>query len=159
MAMSADSDLSAILPDILTLGISSFANEHARVKADIERRLRRDWWPNKVLSGELKPNLLTESQFTKAAAYLVLWKYALPMLATWDENDRFYKMISFYKSRYEEEWDEVLRAHHGRNNRIPLLSRVHDRNRTKPGQCCDRWFCAAGNVVLRDARGQRTLWR
>jgi|TARA_R110000796_G_scaffold187889_1_gene304825 hypothetical protein len=109
MAMSADSDLSAILPDILTLGISSFANEHARVKADIERRLRRDWWPNKVLSGELKPNLLTESQFTKAAAYLVLWKYALPMLATWDENDRFYKMISFYKSRYEEEWDEVLR--------------------------------------------------
>jgi len=109
MPMSADTDLSAILPDILTLGIPSFASEHSKGRNDIERRLRRDWWPQKVLSGELKTNLLTESQFTKCAAYLVLWKYALPQLATWDENDRFYKMISFYKSRYEEEWDEVLR--------------------------------------------------
>lgn len=109
MAMSADSNLSAILPDILNLGISSFASEHAKARADLERRLRRDWWPNTAFSGELKPSLLTDSQLTKCAAYLVLWKYAIPMLATWDENDRFYKMINFYKSRYEEEWDEVLR--------------------------------------------------
>ena len=109
MAMSADSDLSAILPDILTLGIDSFASEHPKGKADLERRLRRDWWSNTGRSGELNASLLTESQFTKCAAYLVLWKHALPMLATWDEGDRFYKMINFYKSRYEEEWDEVLR--------------------------------------------------
>jgi len=108
MAMSADSDLSAILPDILDLGLDSFASEHPKAKADLERRLRRDWWPNTGRSGELNATLLTESQFTKAAAYLVLWKHALPKLATWDDGDRFYKMITFYKKRYEEEWDEVL---------------------------------------------------
>jgi|TARA_R110000744_G_C19351384_1_gene560478 hypothetical protein len=109
MAMSADTDLSAILPDILALGIASFAFEHTKAQTDIVRRLRRDWWPNKNLSGEINPQLLTESQFTVAAAYLVLWKYAVPMLATWDDNDRFYKMIGFYKTRYEEEWGEILR--------------------------------------------------
>jgi len=108
MAMSADKDLSAILPDILTLGINSFVSEHSKAKTDLVRRLRRDWWPKKGLSGELNASLLTESQFTKCAAYLVLWKYAIPMLATWDEGDRFYKMISFYKLRFEEEWDELL---------------------------------------------------
>ena len=108
MAMSADSDLSAILPDIFDLGIDSFVSEHSKAKADLERRLRRDWWPKTGRSGELNAALLTESQFAKCAAYLVLWKHALPQLATWDEGDRFYKMITFYKKRYEDEWDEVL---------------------------------------------------
>jgi len=108
MAMSADSDLTAIQPDILNLGIVSFNSEHPKAKADIERRLRRDWWPNKGISGDVNMTLLTESQFTKAAAYLVLWKYALPQLATWAAEDRFSAMLVFYKKLYEEEIQDVF---------------------------------------------------
>ena len=108
MAMSADSDLIAIQPDILNLGIVSFNSEHPKAKADIERRLRRDWWPNKGISGDVNMTLLTESQFTKAAAYLVLWKYALPQLATWAAEDRFSAMLVFYKKLYEEEIQDVF---------------------------------------------------
>ena len=108
MAMSVDTDLTAIQPDILGLGIPSFSGEHPKAKADIERRLRRDWWPNKGLSGELDTTLITESQFTKAASYLVLWKYALPQLATWATEDRFSAMLAFYKGLYEDEMQDIF---------------------------------------------------
>lgn len=108
MAMSVDSDLTAIQPDILTLGILTFASEHAKAKADIERRLRREWWPSMRLSNEMNATLLTESQFTRAASYLVLWKYSLPQLSNWVADDRFKIMIDFYKGLYESEFNEVL---------------------------------------------------
>ena len=108
MAMSVDSDLTAIQPDILTLGILSFSAEHPKAKADIERRLRREWWPNMRIAGEVDFTLITESQFTRAASYLVLWKYALPKLSTWVVDDRFKLMIDFYKGLYESEFNEVL---------------------------------------------------
>jgi len=108
MAMSSDADLTAIQPDILTLGIDSFVSEHSKAKADIERRLRNEWWLNKGLGGEPDMTLITESQFTKAAAYLVLWKYALPQLATWATEDRFSAMMTFYKGLYEDEIQDIF---------------------------------------------------
>ena len=33
----------------------------------------------------------------------MLWKYALPQLTNWVQDDRFLNMIDFYKNRYEEE--------------------------------------------------------
>lgn len=109
MAYSTDGDLQVILPDILELGIESFADEHARAKADILRELRINWWVRKDLSGDLDETKLTDSQFEKLSAYLVLWKYALPQLTNWHEDDRFQKMIEFYKARYGEELEMVLR--------------------------------------------------
>jgi len=38
-----------------------------------------------------------------------LWKYALPQLTNWVDGDRFQSMITFYKSRYGEELDSILR--------------------------------------------------
>jgi len=108
MAMSVDTDLTAIQPDILSLGITSFISEHPKAKADIVRRLRRDWWPNRGISGELDTALISESQFTTAAAHLVLWKYALPQLATWTTEDRFKAMITFYKGMYEDEIQDIF---------------------------------------------------
>jgi hypothetical protein len=52
---------------------------------------------------------LTTSQFTRCSAYLVLWKYALPQLTNWVDGDRFQSMILFYKSRYGEELEAILR--------------------------------------------------
>ena len=108
MAFSTDNDLLKIIPDILSLGINSFVLEHSKAQADIEREIRNRWWEKRGISGELKPEYLTDSQWTQAAAYLVLWKYALPQLTNWVDGDRFQNMIGFYKSRYAEELEAVF---------------------------------------------------
>ena len=109
MAFSSDADLLNITPDILSFGIDSFSSEHAKAQADIERKIRADWWDKRGFSGELKPAYLTDSQWTRANAYLVLWKYALPQLTNWVDGDRFQGMIDFYRSRYSEEVEAVFK--------------------------------------------------
>lgn len=109
MAFSSDADLMDIIPDILSFGIDSFSTEHAKAQADIERKIRADWWDKRGFSGELKPQYLTDSQWTRANAYLVLWKYALPQLTNWVDGDRFQGMIDFYKSRFAEEIEAVFK--------------------------------------------------
>jgi len=108
MAFSTDADLTDIVPDILTLGITSFADEHPKAQADIEREIRNRWWEKRGISGELNPDYLTDSQWTRTAVYLVLWKYALPQLTNWVDGDRFQSMIDFYKARYAEEIEAVF---------------------------------------------------
>jgi hypothetical protein len=109
MAFSSDADLMDIIPDILSFGIDSFSTDHAKAQADIERKIRADWWDKRGFSGELKAQYLTDSQWTRANAYLVLWKYALPQLTNWVDNDRFLGMIDFYKSRFAEELEAVFK--------------------------------------------------
>ena len=108
MAFSTDDDLEAIVPDIFDLGIPAFTAEHAKAQADIEREIRNRWWHRKGIQGEMNASYLTESQWTRASAYLVLWKYALPQLTNWVDDDRFLQMIDFYKARYGEELDAVF---------------------------------------------------
>jgi len=108
MAFSEDKDLQVLVPDILQLGIDTFADEHERAESDILRVLRVEWWDKKGLAGELDATLLTDTQFTRCAAYLVLWKYALPQLTNWVDGDRFQNMITFYKARYGEELESIL---------------------------------------------------
>ena len=108
MAFSQDSDLTALIPDILTYGVLSFFADHARAQADIEREIRKKWWPKTGFAGELNTALLTDSQWKDASVYLVLWKYALPQLTNWVDGDRFLAMLDFYKSRYSEEIDSVF---------------------------------------------------
>lgn len=109
MAFSTDTDLTAISPDILSLGIASFADEHAKAEADIKRELRAKWWPYTGYSGEMDDTLLiNEAQFTRCNAYLVLWKYALPKLTNWVDGDRFREMQAFYKDLYNQELQAIL---------------------------------------------------
>ncbi len=107
MAFSSDTDLTELIPDIQDLGISSFADYHADAQADIERDIRIKWWSKTGYNGEMNASLLTSTQWTKASAYLVLWKYALPQLTTWIPDDRFQVMMAEYKSRYHEEMAAV----------------------------------------------------
>jgi len=109
MAYSTDSNLQDIVPDILQLGIDTFSDEHGRAFNDINRNLRVDWWEKKGLSGEMDNNKLVSAQFARLSTYLVLWKYALPQLTNWVSDDRFLKMIDFYKARFGEEYDALLR--------------------------------------------------
>jgi hypothetical protein len=108
MAFSTDADLVDLVPDILQLGITAFTDEHPKAQADIERELRIKWWPRKGIAGEMDDSKLTDSQFTRCASYLVLWRYALPQLTNWVDGDRFTSMIDFYKSRYGEELQDIL---------------------------------------------------
>jgi hypothetical protein len=108
MAFSTDSDLTDIQPDILDLGIPMFYAEHAKAEADIKREIRSKWWARTGKSGEMDETLLTDSQWTKAAAYLVLWKYALPKLTNWVDGDRFREMIGFYRDMYNQELEAVF---------------------------------------------------
>jgi hypothetical protein len=108
MAFSEDKDLQELVPDILQLGIDTFADEHERAQADIQRELRIQWWDRKGIKGEMNATYLTDTQFTRCAAYLVLWRYALPQLTNWVDGDRFQSMITFYKSRYGEELESIL---------------------------------------------------
>lgn len=108
MAFSNDSDLTDIQPDILDLGIASFYTEHANAEADIKREIRSRWWAKTGYAGEMDDTLLTDSQWTKASAYLVLWKYALPQLTNWVDGDRFQQMISFYRDMYNQEIEAVF---------------------------------------------------
>jgi len=52
--------------------------------------------------------LLTDSQWTRASAYLVLWKYALPQLTNWVDGDRFREMIGFYRDLYTQELNAIF---------------------------------------------------
>jgi len=108
MAFSDDSNLVELVPDILEFGITSFTDEHARAQADVEREIRNRWWHRKGIAGEMNVTYLTDSQWTRASSYLVLWKYALPQLTNWVDDDRFLQMIDFYKARYGEELDAVF---------------------------------------------------
>lgn len=108
MAFSTDSDLTDIQPDILSLGIANFTGEHAKAEADIKREIRRRFWSRTGYSGEMDDTLLTDVQWTKANAYLVLWKYALPQLSNWVGDDRFMTMIQFYKDLYHQEMEAVF---------------------------------------------------
>ena len=108
MAFSTDTNLTELVPDILDFGITAFTDEHARAQADIEREIRNRWWHRKGIKGEMNSSYLTESQWTRSAAYLVLWKYALPQLTNWIDDDRFLQMIDFYKARYGEELEAVF---------------------------------------------------
>ena len=112
MAMSADSDLTAVQPDILTYGITAFTSEHAKAQSDIQRELRIHWWPFKNISGEMDTSLLTESQFNRCSAYRVLGWYALPKLTKWEatgNEDRFQTMMAFYRNAYSEELDRIIK--------------------------------------------------
>jgi hypothetical protein len=108
MAFSNDSHLVDIQPDILDLGIDTFYEEHARAHAEIVREIRGTWWPKTGYNGELDDTLLTDSQWTRASAYLVLWKYALPQLTNWVDGDRFREMIGFYRDMYTQELNAIF---------------------------------------------------
>lgn len=108
MAFSTDANLEQIIPDILDLGIHTFATEHAKAEDDITREIRRRWWPRTGFKGEMNAALLTDTQWTRCNAYLVLWKYALPQLTNWVNGDRFREMIPFYRDLYNQELESVL---------------------------------------------------
>ena len=122
----ANTDLQKIQPDILGFGITDFADQLQFAENDVLRRVREEWWERyrhqvrykditKVTSVEMTNSKLTNSQWTQSVVYLALWKYAYPILTKWKDpdtgegKDTFQVQIDFYRDRYEEEFQAILR--------------------------------------------------
>ena len=117
--MSTDSDLLEYEPDIQNFGIQSFSDLHTKTTDDILRKLRYEWW-NRASYGrydittgtytEMDNNLLTYSQFTKAAVYHVLAEYIYPRLSTFSpDGDVFREKMMYYKEKFATEFQEILK--------------------------------------------------
>ena len=120
MSFATDSDVIEYVPDLHEYGIQDFSADHAKTQDDILRRLRIEWWPRlqpwkydiRYVNNapEMDSTLLTASQFTRTAVFHVLAYYILPKLAKFDpDGDRFENMMKHYKSRFEEEFNLVLK--------------------------------------------------
>ena len=121
----ANSHLQKIQPDILGFGVTDFGDQLQLAENDVLRRIREEWWERyrhevrykditKVTSVEMTDSKLTDSQWVYAVVYLCLWKYALPILTKWKDpvgegKDKFQIQIDFYRDRYEEEFQAIMR--------------------------------------------------
>ena len=122
----ANTSLQKIQPDILGFGISTFVDQIQFAENDVIRRVREEWWERyrhtvrykditKVTSVEMVNSKLTPAQFEMAVVYLALWKYVYPQLTKWRDpdtgegKDTFQVQIDFYRDRYEEEFQAILR--------------------------------------------------
>ena len=119
---ATDSDLLEYEPQIKQFGIQEYTSEHEKTYDDIIRLLNIKWWPTtehgryditvfnstatKLTVGKLDP-----AQFRRAAVYHVLAYYIYPKLSTFDpDGDVFREKMSYYKAKFEEEFDLILRV-------------------------------------------------
>jgi len=118
---ATDNDMLDYVPDIKKYGIHDFSAEHEKTHDDIIRLLNIKWWPTtgfskydiSVIGGgtKLTESKLDYTQFTRAAVYHVLAYYIYPKLSTFDPaGDSFREQLNFYKSKFEEEFELILRA-------------------------------------------------
>tara|TARA_Y100000592_G_scaffold80629_1_gene127495 strand:- start:101 stop:577 length:477 start_codon:yes stop_codon:yes gene_type:complete len=118
--------LQKIQPDILGFGITTFVDQIQFAENDVLRRIREEWWERyrhqvrykditKVTTVEMTNSKLTPSQWELSVVYLALWKYIYPQLTKWRDpdtgegKDTFQVQIDFYRDRYEEEFQAILR--------------------------------------------------
>ena len=122
----ANANLQKIQPDILGFGITTFVDQIQFAENDVLRRIREEWSERyrhqvrykditKVTSVEMENSKLTASQWELSVVYLALWKYIYPQLTKWRDpdtgegKDTFQVQIDFYRDRYEEEFQAILR--------------------------------------------------
>ena len=125
MALITENDILEYVPDIHEYGIQDFSDMISKSENDIYRLLRIRWWPDvasKIYDvtlsdtsryGEMDTNKLNPAELKRSAVYHVLAYYILPKLTKHEvDGDRFTNMIDFYKARFDEEFDLMIRELH-----------------------------------------------
>ena len=119
-------DVQEYQPDIAEYGIASFDTQLQHAEDDVIRQIREEWWERyrhtvrykdvtKVTTIELDSTKLTNSQWTRCVVYKALAEYILPQLTKWkdpqggDGADTFQVKMDFYRQKYNEEFQAVLR--------------------------------------------------
>lgn len=120
------SDVQQYQPDIAEYGIADFDTQLQLAENDVIRQIRAEWWERyrhtvrykditKVTTLELDSTKLTNSQWTRSVVYKALADYILPQLTKWkdpqggDGADTFQVKMDFYRAKYAEEFQAVLR--------------------------------------------------
>jgi len=106
MAFSTNNDLNIYAPEVFGQGVEDWSNELALAETDVINQIKIKYW-NKYESPSLfDSSKLTAAQWTKSTVYQALYAYILPKLSTFrPEGDPFQMQISFYKERYNEEFN------------------------------------------------------
>ena len=120
------SDIQVYQPDIAEYGITDFDNQLQQAENDVIRQIREEWWERyrhtvrykditKVTTLELDSSKLTNAQWTRSVAYKAMADYIFPILTKWkdpqggDGQDAFQVQIEFYRAKYAEEFNAILR--------------------------------------------------
>jgi len=111
-------------PDIASFGDDDFDTQLQHAENDVIRQIREEWWERyrhtvrykditKVTSIELVSSKLTNAQWVRCVVYKALAEYIMPQLTKWrtpdGEADAFQIQIDFYRNKYNEEFQAVLR--------------------------------------------------
>ena len=122
----ASSDLEDYQPDILNFGVAEFDTQLQFAEDDVVRQIREQWWERyrhtvrykditKITTIEMNSALLTPSQWKRAVLYRAMAEYIYPILSKFkdpdggDGKDTFQNKMDYYRSRYAEEFEAVLR--------------------------------------------------
>ena len=120
------SEVQKYKPDIAEFGITDFDTQLQFAEDDVIRQIREEWWERyrhtvrykditKVTTLELDSSKLTNAQWLRCVVYKALAEYIYPILTKWkdpqggDGQDAFQVQIDFYRKKYAEEFQAVLR--------------------------------------------------
>ena len=112
-------------PDVFGFGIASNDSKVSyyitQTTNDIFRQLRIEWWSvyktnvytdiTVLNTAEMVNTKVNLDQFTRAGVYLFLSRYFLPALTKFRpeaDKDRFERMIEFYRSEFNNEFQSIL---------------------------------------------------
>ena len=115
-----------IRDSILGYGITDFGTQLQYAEDDVLRKIRAEWWERyrhtvrfkditKVTSVEMTDTKLTDAQWKRSVVYRALAEYIFPQLTKWkdgdsgDGKDSFQVQIDFYRDRFNEEFQSVLK--------------------------------------------------
>jgi|TARA_R100000081_G_scaffold85425_1_gene54417 hypothetical protein len=120
------SDITSYQPDILEFGITNFDTQLQFAENDVLRQIREEWWERyrhtvrykditKVTTLEMDNSKLTDAQWKRSIIYKALAEYIYPILSKFkdpdggDGKDAFQNKMDFYRQKYNEEFQAVLR--------------------------------------------------
>ena len=114
---SVDTDLKKIRPDILSLGVANWNNQHAEAKAIIDQYLETRWYPSEARDRDIdpddqpfNPDLLDVDQLKRASCFKTLaLVYEHEMTAT-PEASGFERFRDFYEKRFVDEMQSLMAA-------------------------------------------------
>ncbi|CAB4154648.1 hypothetical protein UFOVP642_20 [uncultured Caudovirales phage] len=120
MPFATNENLVEYYPTAMDHGVGNWTPELTQAQDDVETLIKSRWFNKEfdtgnrmLLSGSAayNPNLLTESQWTRATCFRALSCYILPKLSTFrPEGDAFREQLNFFQSRFEEEFNLQLGA-------------------------------------------------
>lgn len=106
MAFATNTTLQKYAPEVFDQGVDDWTDELLEAQSDVINHIHFKWWNKFHAQGNFDSAKLVEEQWAKATVFNALKSYILPKLTTFrPEGDPFREQLTFYKERFEEEFD------------------------------------------------------